>query len=96
MKGKIAELKGHFILCGHGQVGQEIARTFKEEGVPFVVVDNRSESIAQVEQAGYLYVPGDATSDEVLKEAGIERARAWYRRWTVMPKIPILFCRPGS
>lgn len=75
MEGKIAELKKHFILCGLGRVGEEIARTFKEEGVPFIVIDNRPERISQAEAAGYLYLQGDATSDEVLKEAGIERAQ---------------------
>ncbi len=75
MKDRIAKLQGHFILCGCGKVGQEIARTFKDEETSFVIVDNSPESIARVEQAEYLYVVGDATSDEVLKEAGIERAR---------------------
>jgi len=75
MKNKIAKLKGHFILCGLGRVGEQIARTFKAEEVPFVIVDNRPECIARAEQAGYLYLQGDATLDEVLREAGIERAR---------------------
>ncbi|MFC2056094.1 potassium channel family protein [Chloroflexota bacterium] len=75
MKSKIAKLKGHFILCGFGRVGEEVANTFKEEDVPLVVIDNRLECIARVEQAGYLHVEGDATRDEVLKEAGIEHAR---------------------
>ena len=47
MKAKIAKLKGHFILCGFGRVGQEIARTFKGEGIPFVVIDNAPGSIVQ-------------------------------------------------
>jgi len=75
MKARINKLREHFILCGYGRVGQEIARTFKEEGVPFVVIDSNPESIAQVEQAGYLYLQGDATRDEVLREAGVEQAR---------------------
>jgi voltage-gated potassium channel len=75
MKVKITKLRDHFILCGYGRVGEEIARTFKEEGVPFVIIDNRPDCITRVEQAGYLYLPGDATSDEVLREAGIEQAR---------------------
>jgi len=75
MKNKIAQLKEHFILCGFGRVGEAIAHTFHEEGVPFVIIDNRPECIARVEQAEYLHVEGDATKDEVLKEAGIERAR---------------------
>ena len=75
MKARIAKLTRHFILCGYGKVGEEIARSFKEEEMPFVVVDNNPESIARVEQTGHLYLQGDATSDEVLREAGIEQAR---------------------
>jgi voltage-gated potassium channel len=75
MKAKIAKLKGHFILCGYGRVGQEIARTFSEEGASFVVIDNNEERIAKAEGDGYICLLADATSDEVLKEAGIERAR---------------------
>ncbi len=76
MKAKIAKLKDHFILCGYGRVGEEIARTFSEEGVPFVVIDSRPDNIALAEEQGYLCLLGDATSDKVLLEAGIERARA--------------------
>ncbi len=75
MQTKIAQLKGHFILCGFGRVGEEIARTFKEEGVPFVIIDNRPECIARAEQAGHLYLQGDASKDDVLREANIEKAR---------------------
>ncbi len=75
MKAKIAKLKGHFILCGYGRVGQEIARTFSEEKASFVVIDNNEERLAKAEADGYICLHADATSDEVLKEAGIERAR---------------------
>lgn len=75
MKAKIAKLKEHFILCGYGRVGEEIARTFSEEGVPFVIIDSRPDNIAIAEEQGYLYLLGDATSDKLLIEAGIERAR---------------------
>ncbi len=74
MKKKIEELNGHFILCGFGRVGEEIARTFQAEGKSFVVIENRVGAIARLEQTDFLFVNGDATRDEVLKEAGIERA----------------------
>jgi voltage-gated potassium channel len=74
MKNRIAKLKDHFILCGYGRVGQEIAQAFSEEGVPFVIIANDQQHIAKAEKEGYLCLFGDATSDEVLKEAGIERA----------------------
>jgi len=71
MKAKIARLKDHFILCGYGRVGEEIAHTFSEEGVPFVVIDSRPDNFAMAESKGYLCLSGDATSDKVLLEAGI-------------------------
>jgi voltage-gated potassium channel len=75
MKTRIARLKGHFILCGYGRVGEEIARAFSEERAPFVVIDHNEERLAKAEKDGYTFLLADATSDEVLKEAGIERAR---------------------
>ena len=75
MKTRIAKLKDHFILCGYGRVGEDIARTFSEEGVPFVVIDSRPDNIAMAQAEGYLHLLGDATSDRILTEAGIERAR---------------------
>jgi voltage-gated potassium channel len=75
MKAKIAKLKGHFILCGYGRVGQEIARTFSEERASFVVIENNEERLAKAEKDSYPCLLADATSDEVLKQAGIERAR---------------------
>ena len=74
MKNKIARLKKHFILCGYGRVGESIALTFNEEGTPFVVISKDEEHVAKAEKEGYLAILGDATSDDVLKEAGIERA----------------------
>jgi len=75
MQNSIGRLKGHFILCGYGRVGEEIARTFTEEKVRFVVIENRPECIQRLKESGYLYCEGDATRDDVLRSAGIERAR---------------------
>jgi voltage-gated potassium channel len=75
MKRKISRLKNHFILCGYGRVGQEIAQVFSEEGIPFVIIDNDEETVAKAVEDGYLCLNADATSDETLNEAGIKRAR---------------------
>jgi voltage-gated potassium channel len=75
MKNHVEHLKDHFILCGFGRVGEEIARRFKEERVHFVVVENHPSAIARLIQSGHFYVEGDATRDSVLKDAGIERAK---------------------
>jgi voltage-gated potassium channel len=75
MKNRINALKDHFILCGFGRVGEEIAKTFKAEDVPFIVIDNRPDRLEQLSKSDYIYLAGDATRDEILKEAGIESAR---------------------
>jgi voltage-gated potassium channel len=75
MQNRIGDLKGHFILCGFGRVGEEIARAFKAEDVPFVIIDNRPNAISRLEKSDFAFIGGDATRDEILKAAGIERAR---------------------
>jgi len=75
MKGRIEALRDHYILCGYGRVGTEIARELSERGVPFVIVESNPEAIARAQASGHLMLEGDATSDAVLREAGIERAR---------------------
>jgi voltage-gated potassium channel len=74
MKGKIEALRDHYILCGFGRVGAEIVRDFIARGVPFIIVDSNPEAIERARKQNYLLVEGDATSDAVLLEAGIQRA----------------------
>lgn len=74
MKTTMARLSNHFILCGLGRVGMEVAQHFVAESVKFIVVDPRSQAIARAEDSGYLYVQGDATRDETLLSAAVDRA----------------------
>ena len=76
MKEKINKLRDHIILCGFGQVGQEVARAFNNENTPFVIIEVNEQSITKADENNYLYIEGDATNDEILKEAGIDRAKA--------------------
>jgi voltage-gated potassium channel len=68
-------LRGHFILAGYGRVGTTVARELGHAGQRFVVVDINPESLARAKDDGHLVVMGDATDDEILRAAGIERAR---------------------
>lgn len=70
---KIDELEGHVIVCGYGRVGRSIARRLSESNQDFVIVDEKPERFAGTD---LLTVAGDATDDLVLRQAGIERARA--------------------
>ncbi len=74
MKGQIGNLKNHYILCGYGRVGEEIARELSERRVPFVVIEANEQSIERGRRQGVLMLVGDATKDDMLKEAGVERA----------------------
>ena len=70
----IKRLQNHYIICGFGRTGQEIAREFQAESLPFVVVDSLEETIEAAIAMGFQAIVGDATLDEVLHRAGIERA----------------------
>jgi voltage-gated potassium channel len=76
MQARIRALSEHFVLCGYGRVGREIARQFTAEKVRFVVVDLNADSLAAATRAGHLAVAGNAADVDVLREAGIDRARA--------------------
>ena len=76
MKDAINHLKDHIILCGYGKVGQEVARVFKNEGVKFVIIESNTTNATRAVTEGYLCIEGDATNDEILKQARTENARA--------------------
>ena len=76
MKDRIAKLKNHVILCGYGLVGREVARAFKDERVPLVIIEQNPEALALAVENDFLCLQGNATKDEVLEEAGISHARA--------------------
>lgn len=71
----INKLHDHYIICGYGRIGEIIARQLKERHIPFVVVENQPELVLNLEELGYNILVGDATKEEVLLEAGIERAK---------------------
>jgi voltage-gated potassium channel len=76
MQKRIGELQDHYLICGFGRVGQRVARRLKEAGVPFVVIDANPDIREEMEEEGVLHVDGHASDDDVLCEAGIDRARA--------------------
>jgi voltage-gated potassium channel len=75
MTAAIDELTDHLILCGYGRVGSTAARELAHVGERFVVVDINPASLDAARAAGHLVVMGDATTDAVLLEAGVTRAR---------------------
>jgi len=75
MRRRVARMRDHFILCGFGRVGGEIARDFTAEKIPFVVIDIRAESLERAAAQGFPVMSGNAADVATLQAAGIERAR---------------------
>ena len=75
MQSAIGKLSGHYILCGHGRVGRQVALEFARDGVPFVVVDGDPDTVEECVAEGYLALLGEATDDGVLREVGVGRAK---------------------
>ena len=75
MRNEIDALRGHFIICGYGRIGTQIAREFERQRIPYVVIDVNSEPLARLRREGRRFIEGDAASEDVLRSAGIERAK---------------------
>jgi voltage-gated potassium channel len=71
----IKNMKNHYIICGCGRIGFLISKELAEEKIDFIVVDNNPEVLQKVEEEGFAYLKGDATSDKTLISAGVKRAR---------------------
>ena len=76
MEKQVHSLRGHHVVAGIGRVGSEVARSLESRGEHFVIVDEDAEAIKRASEAGWLYVQGDASNEEVLRSAGILRAKS--------------------
>ena len=76
-KRAIMHMKDHYIVCGFGRVGRNAAFELQRAGAPFLVIDRSDQRVARAAQAGMLALQADATRDESLREAGVERARGF-------------------
>ncbi len=72
----IEKLSGHFVLCGAGRVGRNIAGELCRLGYDVVVVDRNPDHLTQLEALPErpLFLQGDATDDHTLEQAGVRRA----------------------
>ncbi len=77
MRKLIADLNGHFIVCGSGQTGEHVLGELVHSGVDVVVVDISRANFDRCQRDFNQRLPhiiGDGTDDEVLLAAGLERA----------------------
>ncbi|MGB3589761.1 MAG: potassium channel protein [Tunicatimonas sp.] len=74
---KVEKLRDHVIVCGMGRNGARACEELQDSHRPFVLVELKPELVEQYAVNNEIqYVIGDATTDEVLLAAGIERAEA--------------------
>jgi voltage-gated potassium channel len=76
MDRKIAGLRNHCVICGFGRVGTRIGDELVAAHKPFVVIDENEATVQRCIQKGYPVLQGNAASDDMLREAGIQYAQA--------------------
>ncbi len=74
MQNRIDKMSGHFIVCGYGRVGEQVANELLANKVPLVVIEILATLGPDLENMGVYPVEGNATDDAALLRAGIERA----------------------
>jgi voltage-gated potassium channel len=76
MERSLAALDRHLIVCGYGRMGRHICQEFSRQRLPFVIIDRKEEALRDFHLPHGIPLVGEATADEVLRRAGVERARA--------------------
>lgn len=69
---RMRSMEHHFIICGFGGIGRVISRELKADKTSFVVIESDPEARSGLQRADIPYIIDDATSEEVLLEAGID------------------------
>jgi len=75
MEREIGRLDDHYIICGMGRVGRSVARELARKPAPFVIIDNADAKLQRFTSENWLVMHADATQEQTLREAQIERAR---------------------
>ncbi|MDQ3754332.1 MAG: potassium channel protein, partial [Acidobacteriota bacterium] len=72
---EMSKLHDHYIVCGAGRVGSRIIRDVQRAGETLIVIENNAQKIEALTERGVPVLVRDATLEETLREAGVERAR---------------------
>lgn len=75
MEKQITKLSDHHIIAGYGRVGRQVATEFQKKKAPFVVIEKDEGSIIGLLKDKVQFIQGEATDDDILRNAGIERAK---------------------
>jgi voltage-gated potassium channel len=69
-------LSDHYLVCGFGRVGRQVVRDLRAAGAKFLVIDRNPESVEVATATGTPVLEGEASEEQLLRQAGIARARA--------------------
>jgi voltage-gated potassium channel len=72
---EMEKLSNHYIVCGAGRVGRRIIRNLENQKIPFVLIEKDEGKVGEFIEKGALVLIGDATSEEILRRAGVNRAK---------------------
>lgn len=73
----IRKIENHVIVCGYGRNGKQACDQLLSHNQPFIVIENGEKALQELkEKDNFLFLEGDATRDEILMEAGIDKAMA--------------------
>ncbi len=72
---EIGKMKDHYIVCGAGRVGRRVIRNLQKEKLPFVIIERDEKRVAEFEKDNLPILLVDATLEENLIKAGVERAK---------------------
>lgn len=75
-KRMISKMKDHVVICGYGRVGRSAVNSLLKVRDDIVVVDRSDAVVDEIRQKGIPVIHGDATNDDILRDAGLERARS--------------------
>jgi voltage-gated potassium channel len=72
---KVRRMENHMIVCGLGRVGVAVCQEFAKNGQEFLLVERDPGRLEKAAGNGWATMPGDATEDRTLEQAGIAKAR---------------------
>eukprot|EP01156_Anaeramoeba_ignava_P013712 Anaeramoba_ignava/a6060_11.p1 GENE.a6060_11~~a6060_11.p1 ORF type:complete len:335 (-),score=26.89 a6060_11:67-1071(-) len=75
MQKEIENLNKHIIICGAGDTGGHVIKQMIRRDIPFIVIENDDQQIEQLKELNALYIEGDATKEETLTLAGVDKAK---------------------
>jgi voltage-gated potassium channel len=78
MKEIIKKLENHYLICGSGDIGHRIAEELKETKRSFILIDKEIHQDYLAANPDLLFLHGDATDEEILTDAGIEKAKGLF------------------